>query len=412
MDGTYATSLLSAVTEAGLAGAEEPELLRMFCERLNAERVPVARAIVMIDTLHPVHEGHVFRWRRDETEVKPVTEYGRISEGGDAAEKWSRSTSSTCSTPAARCCGAASDPTSRRLSYSRRSAREGQTDYRADPPVRGEASLARWTASTPPWATDAPGGFTPAQLSALRPLAPSLALAMKCASLARIAETLVETYLGRDAGRRVLEGRIVRGVAERIGAVLWYSDLRGFTQITETAAPERDHSVPQRLFRCDHLLRARGRRRRPEADRRRHARDLRGRRPGRGLPLRAAAEALMRARIAALNRERAGPGAAGDRSLSRPPHRRGLLRQHRQPGPARLHGRRPGRQRGEPHRRPVPFGRRNVLISSAFAAAAARRTGAPRLGRTLCAERRRARAGAVHAGARDAVMRALQLNRH
>src|SRR4051812_7914103 len=61
----------------------------------------------------------------------------------------------------------------------------------------------------------------------------------KCASLARIAATLVETYLGRDAGRRVLEGRIARGVADRIGAVLWFSDLRDFTQITDTAPPEQ-----------------------------------------------------------------------------------------------------------------------------------------------------------------------------
>jgi adenylate cyclase len=48
----------------------------------------------------------------------------------------------------------------------------------------------------------------------------------------------VTTYLGRDAGRRVLSGRIARGVAERISAVLWYSDLRGFTRITDVAAPD------------------------------------------------------------------------------------------------------------------------------------------------------------------------------
>src|SRR5262249_22096802 len=65
------------------------------------------------------------------------------------------------------------------------------------------------------------------------------ALAVKCVSLARIAGTLVETYLGRDAGRRVLAGRIRRGVAERIHAVLWYSDLRSFTHITDESAPEQ-----------------------------------------------------------------------------------------------------------------------------------------------------------------------------
>jgi adenylate cyclase len=48
-------------------------------------------------------------------------------------------------------------------------------------------------------------------------------------SMTRVAETLVETYLGRDAGRRVLRGSIDRGVAQKIRAVLWFSDLHGFT---------------------------------------------------------------------------------------------------------------------------------------------------------------------------------------
>src|SRR5215831_8679582 len=48
----------------------------------------------------------------------------------------------------------------------------------------------------------------------------------------------MQTYLGRDAGQRVLGGRIMRGVAERIDAVIWFSDLQGFTRITD-AAPEQ-----------------------------------------------------------------------------------------------------------------------------------------------------------------------------
>jgi adenylate cyclase len=50
--------------------------------------------------------------------------------------------------------------------------------------------------------------------------------------------TLMQTYLGRDAGQRVLAGRIVRGIADRIDATIWFSDLRGFTRITDTA-PEQ-----------------------------------------------------------------------------------------------------------------------------------------------------------------------------
>jgi adenylate cyclase len=67
---------------------------------------------------------------------------------------------------------------------------------------------------------------------------PYLALAIKSVALARMTRTLMETYLGRDAGQRVLSGRIVRGIAERIDAVLWFSDLRGFTRIIDTT-PEQ-----------------------------------------------------------------------------------------------------------------------------------------------------------------------------
>ena len=88
------------------------------------------------------------------------------------------------------------------------------------------------------WATRAPGGFTDRHITALERIAPSLALAIKSVSLARMTGTLMETYLGRDAGQRVLSGRIVRGIAERIDAVIWFSDLRGFTRITD-AAPDQ-----------------------------------------------------------------------------------------------------------------------------------------------------------------------------
>ena len=83
-----------------------------------------------------------------------------------------------------------------------------------------------------------PEGFNDRDIAALERLVPYLALAIKSVSLVRMTGTLMETYLGRDAGQRVLGGRIVRGIAERIEAVVWFSDLRGFTRITDTA-PEQ-----------------------------------------------------------------------------------------------------------------------------------------------------------------------------
>jgi adenylate cyclase len=87
------------------------------------------------------------------------------------------------------------------------------------------------------WMADGEG-FSDADIDTLERLMPFLGLALKSASLGRIAETLVVTYLGRDAGRRVLRGQIRRGVAERIEAVLWFSDLRSYTRISDTSSPD------------------------------------------------------------------------------------------------------------------------------------------------------------------------------
>jgi adenylate cyclase len=89
------------------------------------------------------------------------------------------------------------------------------------------------------WVTRRPEGFSDDDLLALRRLVPALALAIKCGALAQIASTLVEVYLGRDAGLRVLSGRISRGVADRISAVLWFSDLHGYTAMADSASPDQ-----------------------------------------------------------------------------------------------------------------------------------------------------------------------------
>jgi adenylate cyclase len=89
------------------------------------------------------------------------------------------------------------------------------------------------------WVTNAADGFDDGAAVAIKRLAPFLKLAIKSGALARMAGTLAETYLGRDPGRRVMSGRILRGVAEKIGAVLWYSDLHGYTHISDTAPPEQ-----------------------------------------------------------------------------------------------------------------------------------------------------------------------------
>jgi len=87
-------------------------------------------------------------------------------------------------------------------------------------------------------ATDAPEGFDDDQLRQVQAALPYLALAAKSRSTYDVALTLLETYLGADAGQRVLTGEIDRNSVGRIEAVIWLCDLRGFSAVANRAAHE------------------------------------------------------------------------------------------------------------------------------------------------------------------------------
>jgi len=226
------------VTARGLEGASETDLLHGFCDRCRATGLDLSRALAIIDTLHPVYEGRAFRWRSDGQAEQTVVEFGPTNVG-ENAENWQRSAFYHLVVSGA-------DELRRRIAHSDPAEfynfdtlrAEGHTDYFAlIHRFASDGVIGEMDCVYSQWLTTHPDGFADADLAALRRLAPPLALAMKCASLARIATTLVEVYLGQDAGRRVLSGRISRGVADRINAVLWFSDLRSFTTIADAAAP-------------------------------------------------------------------------------------------------------------------------------------------------------------------------------
>jgi len=235
MDAQFA-ELSVWITEAGLAGQSEPAILAGFCEREVARGLPLARAVVLIDTLHPVYEGRAFRWTRAQKETI-LSEYGRTE---DDLSRWQHS-------PFYRLEESGESLLRRRLTAQTETEfsifpelrAEGMTDYVAIANrFAGDETIGGMDCVYSSWTTDAARGFDDEDIAHLCRLTPFLALAVKSASLARISGTLVETYLGRDAGRRVLQGRIRRGIAERIEAVLWFSDLRAYTRISDTVSPE------------------------------------------------------------------------------------------------------------------------------------------------------------------------------
>jgi adenylate cyclase len=105
---------------------------------------------------------------------------------------------------------------------------DGFTDYLALPLRFSSAS---WKAMT--FATKHPGGFPDDQVAVLSAILPTLALLLEIQTLHRTTLTLLDTYVGPVAGRRVLDGAIRLGMYDMIQAVIWVSDLRGFTDLSE-----------------------------------------------------------------------------------------------------------------------------------------------------------------------------------
>jgi adenylate cyclase len=250
MNEFFFAELSAWLTQVGLAGTPELEIASGFCERCVAAGLPLARGLVAIDTLDPVHEGRVFRWGY-KPELAPMLEYGRTSQEGlaasgfdpqdvEAARRWQNSAFyHMLQTGALLLRRRLSAATKDEFAWLSDLYAEGMTDYVAIINRFAPAGvIGEMDSVYSSWATATLDGFSDDHIAALERLMPYLALAIKSVSLVRMTGTLMQTYLGRDAGQRVLSGRILRGVADTIEAVIWFSDLRGFTRITDTV-PEQ-----------------------------------------------------------------------------------------------------------------------------------------------------------------------------
>ena len=238
MDDAQFAELASWISAAGLRGLDETTLVTEFCARLVAQSLPLARAQLFIDTLHPTCGGRAYAWHAAKA-ATTATEYAQPNDG-EMLARWQQS-------PFYHLVETGGSMLRRRLNPQTIAEfpvfsdafQAGMTEFVAVVDRFGaDAIIGEMDCVYSSWSTDAPDGFSDWQVTALRRLTPSLALAIKSATLGRIAKTLVETYLGRDPGARVLRGSITRGISASIEAVLWFSDLHDYTRICDHARPE------------------------------------------------------------------------------------------------------------------------------------------------------------------------------
>jgi len=226
------------VVRAALEGLSEVEILTGLCERLRAETIPLVRASIAHDLLDPTFDGRGVRWFRGQG----GTEEAFIRAPDSVVnENWTRSPFFALVE--------SGEPRLRRHLDARYRRGEfpmldgfqdqGATDYVAFATIVGESiRLGESQGLVSSWMTDSPGGFSDTHVEWLAEVLPTLALAFLLRTTNRIARTAITTYLGSDAAERVLAGNIVRGRAAPITAVVWYSDLVGFTRITDTVSPD------------------------------------------------------------------------------------------------------------------------------------------------------------------------------
>jgi adenylate cyclase len=107
--------------------------------------------------------------------------------------------------------------------------RDGLTDY-----IVYSVPFADGSHKALSFATNRDGGFSSDELALFEAMVPAVAFNLEVQALRRTARTLLDTYVGRQSGGRVLEGQIQRGTGETIRAVIWLCDLRGFTNLSET----------------------------------------------------------------------------------------------------------------------------------------------------------------------------------
>lgn len=191
-DALPATAVIRWLLHEAARVATPATLLGEVCNRLTAEALPIKRALLKIASLDPLVAASRLRWQRDDGRV--IEEV--LLHGMPALEN-----------------------------------------------AVGSISVLRipfpGTCHEIEWMADGPAGFSVEQRLYLEAISLVMAAPLQVVVEREAARSLLRAYLGRRSADKVLGGIVRRGVGEMIEAVIWISDLRDFTLLSETLTPEQ-----------------------------------------------------------------------------------------------------------------------------------------------------------------------------
>ncbi len=208
-------------------------IIERFVWSSVAAGLPIDRLSVHAGTLHPQLVGIGWVWRRIDGAVEEIQVEAMAGETDGFKLNPIRATMIDGETVRVR-------PAQEldRWPIARELHEIGITDYIIAPIGRGPGGQGAKRYNAASIATQCENGFTEHCIAAIHRLIRLLALHVERCIQLRLATTVLDTYLGAAAGRRVIEGAIQRGAGERLSAVVWMADLRGFTALSGRLSPE------------------------------------------------------------------------------------------------------------------------------------------------------------------------------
>lgn len=227
-----ADGLVATLVAAAVAGATPAALLEALCRAMVEAGLPVVRASVGALLVHPLLDATLVIWRADRGAYLDDT--ARPAIRGNEAWRHSPFHRLQLDGSTVLRCRLERGEGVETYAVLADLAVEGATDYLAlRTQLAAGVTLGEGTSIYSSWITHREGGFSRADLDRLQGIQPLLAVLVAAALGTATAGTLLATYLGADAARRVLGGDIERGRVEMIQAVIWYSDLAGFTRLVD-----------------------------------------------------------------------------------------------------------------------------------------------------------------------------------
>lgn len=206
----------------------EENLLPLFESlvwRMVAAGLPVDRVTIHVGTLHPELLGFYWYWNRLDGLVDEL----KVQQAGLDTDRYRRSPLANVIENGESFRARTADPSMvARYPLLADLKAQGIHDYSvfsmgAGGPYHNAATLATCRES----------GFSDSEMQEFKRIFEIFALHVERQIARRVAENVLDTYLGAVAGDKVLNGAIRRGAGESIRAIIWMSDLRGYTGLTD-----------------------------------------------------------------------------------------------------------------------------------------------------------------------------------